>query len=245
MPSPDHRGCDFWVRGGLGVYGGVFATVIADNLKAIVDRADPLELRFNQAFVEYAQARGFKVDPAQVRSPQGKPRVERTVQFVRINFFAGESFIDLEDAQRRVGVWCQQRAGMRIHGTIQARPAEVFRLEEQPLLTPPPATSYDVPVYATAKVHWDYHIEVAKALYSVPQNLIGTRVDVRADRSLVRIFSGGQLVKVHPRQKPGGCSTDAEDLPSENTVYAMRDLDKLQRIAPSHGEAIGVYAAAC
>jgi len=170
-------------------FGGVFATVIPDNMKTIVDRADPLEPRLNQGFVEYAQARGFVVDPARVRSPKDKPRVERMVPFVRNSFFAGESFIDLADAQRRVEVWCRERAGMRIHGTIQLRPAEVFGLEELPVLAPAPTAPYDLPVYATAKVHRDHHIEVAKALYSIPGNLIGTRVDVRADRSLVRVFS--------------------------------------------------------
>jgi hypothetical protein len=39
-------------------YQGVFHTLIPDNLKAIVDGSDPLEPRLNQAFVEYAQARG-------------------------------------------------------------------------------------------------------------------------------------------------------------------------------------------
>ncbi|MDF1598130.1 MAG: hypothetical protein P1T08_18835 [Acidimicrobiia bacterium] len=81
-------------------------------------------------------------------------------------------------------------------------------------------------------------------MYSVPGNLIGTRVDVRADAQLVKVFSRGQLVKVHPRQKPGHRSTDPEDLPSEKTAYAMRDLDKLQRMAASYGLAIGVYATA-
>jgi len=47
----------------------VFATVIPDNMKAIVERSDPLEPRLNQAFVEYAQSRGFVIDPARVRSP--------------------------------------------------------------------------------------------------------------------------------------------------------------------------------
>jgi hypothetical protein len=225
-------------------FGGIFATVIPDNMKTIVDGADRLEPRLNQAFVEYAQARGFKVDPARVRSPQDKPRVERMVPFVRNNFFAGETFIDLADAQRRVEEWCRQRAGMRIHGTTQLRPAEHFGLEELPALAPPPTAPYDVPVYACAKVHRDHHIEVAKALYSVPGSLIGTRVDVRADRTLVRIFSAGQLVKTHPRQAPGGRSTDPADLPSDKTAYAMRDLDKLQRMAASHGPAVGAYAAA-
>jgi hypothetical protein len=86
--------------------------------------------------------------------------------------------------------------------------------------------------------------EVAKALYSVPGNLIGSRVDVRADRALVRVFQRGQLVKVHPRQAPGGRSTDPADLPSHTAVYAMRDLDRLRRMAAGHGEAIGVYATA-
>jgi hypothetical protein len=112
------------------------------------------------------------------------------------------------------------------------------------VLAAAPTEPYDVPIYATAKVHRDHHIEVAKALYSIPGNLIGTRVDVRADRSLVRVFSRGQLIKVHPRQRPGGRSTDPADLPSERTIYAMRDLDALQRMAASHGPAIGAYAAA-
>src|SRR3954462_9344627 len=86
---------------------GIFATVIPDNLAAVVDDADPLAPRLNQAFVEYAQARGFRIDPARVRSPQDKPRVERTVPFVRGSFFAGETFPDLPDAQRRVVTWGQ------------------------------------------------------------------------------------------------------------------------------------------
>jgi hypothetical protein len=225
-------------------FDGVFATVIPDNMKAIVDKADSTQPRLNQAFVEYAQSRGFVIDPARVRSPQDKPRVERMVPFVRQSFFAGETFVDLADAQRRAEEWCRQRAGMRVHGTIQARPAEVFRVQEQHRLGPAPTDVYDVPIYTTAKVHRDHHIEVARSLYSVPGNLIGQRVEVRADRSLVRVFARGQLVKVHPRQQPGRRVTDPDDLPAERTVYAMRDLDRLRRLAAGHGPAIGAFAAA-
>lgn len=139
-------------------FGGVFAVVIPDNLKAIVTEADDVDPRFNDAFLEYAQSRGFVIDPARVRSPKDKPRVERQVQYVRGSFFAGEDFLDLADAQRRAETWCSTTAGLRTHGTTQHRPAEVFRLEEAPLLLPAPTDPYDLPLYANPKVHRDHHL---------------------------------------------------------------------------------------
>jgi hypothetical protein len=109
---------------------------------------------------------------------------------------------------------------------------------------PAPTDAYDVPVYAVCRVHRDHHVEIAKALYSVPGNLLGARVQVRADRRVVRIFHRSQLIKVHPRQPPGRRSTDPADLPAEQTTYALRDIAHLQRLANSHGPAIGAYAAA-
>lgn len=225
-------------------FGGVFATVIPDNMSSVIDKASPTEPRFNQAFVEYAQSRGFVIDPARVRRPQDKPRVERVVPYVRASFFAGERFVDRDDAQRRAEEWCQNKAGMRVHGTTQCRPAELFALEEAARLLPAPTSRYDVPLYAKPKVHRDHHIEVAKALYSIPGNLIGFYVDARADAVLVKVFFRGQLVKVHPRKPPGGRSTDPADLPSEKTVYAMRDIERLQAMAAAHGPAVGTYARA-
>ncbi|HEX2062878.1 MAG TPA: IS21 family transposase [Acidimicrobiales bacterium] len=225
-------------------FGGVFRTVIPDNLKAVVDQANATEPRFNQAFVEYAQDRGFAIDAARVRRPQDKARVERNVFYVQASFFAGEHFVDLADAQRRAQEWCTLVAGLRIHGTTQARPAEVFAVEERHLLLAAPATPYDLPTYPHPLVARDHHIEVDKALYSVPGNRVGRRVDVRADRCLVRIFERGQLIKVHPRTHVGGRRTDAADLPAEKTPYAMRDLERLKALAAVHGPAVGAYAAA-
>jgi transposase len=233
------EGCDAaWV-----FFGGVFRTVVPDNMAAIVDRADALEPRINQAFCEYAQARGFAIDACRVRHPQDKPRVERVVPYVRRSFFAGEDFVDLADARRRAETWCRETAGRRVHGTTALRPAEHFAAEEAPKLLPAPLMPYDLPIYATPKVHRDHHVEVARALYSVPGNLIGQHVEVRADHQLVRVFHRGVLVKTHPRQAPGHRSTDAADLPADKSVYALRDLARLEAMAATHGPAIGAYAA--
>ena len=223
-------------------FGGVFRVLIPDNMKAIVDKADPTNPRLNAGFLDYAQARGFVVDPTRIRSPQDKPKVERAVPYVRGSFFAGEAFADLDDAQAKAVVWCRSEAGLRVHGTTQRRPAEVFAAEEVAHLLPEPEAAYDLPLFAEPKVARDYHVEVAKALYSIPCAYIGQRVSVRADSSLVRIYHRGNLIKVHPRKPPGGRSTDPTDYPADKAAYATRDLDYLRRVCAGHGPNVGTYA---
>jgi len=155
---------------------------------------------------------------------------------------AGEDFIDLADARRRAVTWCAATAGIRVHGRHACRPIELFNLEKKPRLGLAPTSRYDLPIYARPKVHRDHHIECGRALYLIPGDLIGAQVDVRADSQLVRVYHRGVLIKIHRRQAPGGRVTDAEDLPSEKTAYAMRDLDHLRRLAAAEGPAIGAYA---
>jgi transposase len=225
-------------------FGGVFAVVIPDNMKSIVVRAENTAPRFNDVFFEYAQSRGFVVDAARVATPTDKPRVERTVPYVRNNFFAAETFVDLADVRARAEVWCTETAGMRVHGTTQCRPIEEFRAEELPLLGRVPGTVFDVPRWSEPKVHRDFHVEVDRALYSAPHHLIGRQVKARRDQTTVKLYFRGELVKVHPRKAPGKRSTDPADLPTGKEIYATRDLDRLRRMAADHGDAIGVYATA-
>lgn len=117
-------------------FGGIFKVVIPDNLKAIVQQADPMGPRLNQAFVEYAQARGFVIDAARVRHPQDKPRVERTVAYVRSSFFAGETFRDLADAQARAERWCRDIAGLRVHGRPSVVPPRCSPSRKRPVCSP-------------------------------------------------------------------------------------------------------------
>jgi hypothetical protein len=223
-------------------YDGVFKVLIPDNMTPIVPKADSTDPQFSVGWMEYAQARGFFTDPARVAHPCDKPRVERMVQYVRGNFFAGEDFTDLADAQARAQGWCADKAGQRIHGTTCARPAVVFAEREAAVLLPAPTAVYQVPIYAQVKVHRDYHVQVGRALYSIPEHLRGQTLSVRADGELVKMFHRGQLVKTHPRQPAGGRSTDPADLPADKAGYAMRDLTRLIATAAGHGADIGIYA---
>ncbi|HOW95499.1 MAG TPA: IS21 family transposase, partial [Mycolicibacterium fallax] len=222
-------------------FGGVFAVLIPDNLKPVIADADAVNPQFSQGWLDYAGHAGFLTDPARVASPKDKPRVERAVQYVRRNFWDGETFTSLEQAQQAAVRWCCDTAGTRTHGTTCAQPGQVFTAEEQPKLLPVPAV-YDVPVFKTVKVHRDFHAEVGKALYSLPECWIGQRLDVRADAELVKFYRRGVLVKVHPRQRPGGRSTDPADLPEHKSGYALRDVAALIATCASHGPHVGIYA---
>ena len=223
-------------------FGGVFHVLIPDNMSAIVAQADAVNPQFTVGWLEYAQARGFGTDPARVAHPQDKPRVERMVQYVRNNFFAGETFIDLADAQNRVEQWCARTAGLRTHGTTCAQPVVVFAEREAAALLPISDVRYAVPVYAEVKVARDFHVQLAKALYSIPHHLRGQTLSARADGELAKFYHRGQLIKTHPRQPAGTRCTDPADLPADTTGYAMRDLHQLIATAAAHGPDIGLYA---
>jgi transposase len=223
-------------------FGGCPRRVVMDGMKACLDKADPCAPRFNRTFLEYANYRGFLPDAARPRHPKDKPVVENTVRFVRERFFKGETFIDLDDVQRRALVWCREIAGRRIHGTTRRVPVDVFETEEKAVLIALKPERFDPPRWTDCKIHPDHHVRVDGALYSVPSRWdVGMKVQVRADRSLVRIYGRGELIKTHDRKPAGGRSTDYNDYPDGKAPYAMRWPNFYCKRARELGASIGDF----
>ncbi|HEV7500625.1 MAG TPA: hypothetical protein VGQ33_11505 [Vicinamibacteria bacterium] len=219
-------------------FGGVVRRLVVDNLTPAVTRPDRYTPGLNRVFLEYAQYRGFVVDPAVPVHPTGKPRVERGIPYARQDFFRGECFLDVPDMQARAVVWCRDLAGTRVHGTTRQVPRVVFETLEQPTLLPLAPAPFDRPTWAWATVHGDHHIKFRHALYSLPTRYLHQRVEVRADSRLVRIYHWGELIKVHPLQSIGGRATDYTDYPAALTPYAMRDPAACARQAAQVGPAV-------
>lgn len=215
--------------------------IVIDNFKAAVETADRYTPRFNKTFLEYANYRGFLLDAARPRHPKDKPIIENGVRYARERFWKGETFIDVDDVWRRAQRWCRDVAGRRIHGTTRAVPIDIFEKEERPALIPWTAPRFDTPQWAQCKVHPDHHIRFQQALYSVPTRWIGCTMDVRGDRSLVRIYNRGELIKTHPRQMPGKHSTDYTDYPEQRAPFAMRWPDFYCKKAHELGEYAGTF----
>lgn len=224
-------------------FGAVPRKIVPDNTRAMIAHADAISPRLTDAFADYVQARGVFVDPARVKRPKDKARVENQVPYVRERWFDGEHFDSLEHAREHAANWCAEEAGTRTHGTTRLVPREVFEEHEKPRMTAAPTEPFDVPMWISAKVHPDHHIQVARALYSLPTRFIGKHVRVRADSRTVRIYLGTEQIKMHLRVGPGKRSTDPSDYPPGKSAWAFRTVDALLDKARGRGEHVGQYAA--
>ena len=225
-------------------FGGIPRYLVVDNFPAALAGPDPLDPRLTKGFLEYSQHRGFIADPARVRHPKDKPKVERGIQYVRERFFKGGEFRDLADVREQAARWCLEVAGLRIHGTTRWKPLVVFQDEERQTLATWDGEPYEIADWREAKVHQDHHIQCRSALYSVPSSLCppGRKVEVKVDSKLVRIYYQGQLIKTHLRQPKGGRATDPEDYPAELSPYTTRAPDGIRSKAAELGPAVGEFA---
>jgi transposase len=203
-------------------FGGVPASMVLDNLKPGVVKADIYDPTINRAYGELERHYGFVADPAKVRQPRHKGKVERLVGVVRKSFLAGRSFQTIDEANERVHNWCRKEIGMEIHGTTKRRPFELFRKEESAHLKPLPVERFECPLWKSCTVHPDHHIVFDHSYYSLPTRFIGQSVWVRGTQNLVQVFLNQELIKTHLRAtRPGTWATDRLDYPPEKLAYLM------------------------
>ena len=91
-------------------FGGIPRYLIIDNVPAAVARPDPLCPRPTRGFLEDSQHRGFVADPARVRHPRDKPKVERSMSYVRERLFRGGDFHGLAHLRNEAQRWCLEMA---------------------------------------------------------------------------------------------------------------------------------------
>jgi transposase len=102
-------------------FGGIPGTIVLDNLKAGVIKADIYDPTLHFAYADLERHYGFVADPAKVRSPKLKGKVERVVPVVRKHLLAGRSFKDIIEANARALSWSKDEIGQEVHGTIKRK----------------------------------------------------------------------------------------------------------------------------
>lgn len=220
-------------------FGAVPRTIIIDNLKAGVIKSDVYDPTINRSYADCERHYGFIVDPAKVRVPRHKGRVERSISLPRQQILAGRAFANIEEANAYALRWCRHDIGEEITSTTGHKPYELFIKEEKQQLLPLPEKPFCCPVWQQAKVHRDCHVVFQGSFYSVPNAYVGQTVDLRADAAMVQIYdqSNQKIIKRHIRTKEKGQSvTDIKDYPPTMAEFIQSNAEtytaKAQEIGP-------------
>lgn len=225
-------------------FGGVPRVVVPDNLKAAVIRAafsidEPTAL--NRSYRELARHYGFLVDPTPVYDPEKKGKVESGVKYVRRNFWRPRNLRDVREAKDELARWTQEVAGKRQHGATGRQPLAQFETIERAHLNPLPTKPFIPVSWKQGIVHRDSHVVFERRLYSVPWQLVGQTVWIKADSATVAIYHQDERVATHARNGTGHRSTVESHLPEGRSPMRHRNRAYWEERADRMGPAVGKY----
>lgn len=230
-------------------FGGVPKTLVPDNLKAAVLRADWYDPDVNPKLLAFCQHYGTVLLPTKPRMPRHKGKVERGIDYVQENGLKGRTFKTLQEQNEFLLHWEATVADTRIHGTTRKQVIKVFEETERAALGPLPTDRFPCFQEGQRKVGRDAHVSVAKSYYSVPPEYLGHTLWVRWDNRLVRIYDlEMQLICTHAVQPLGKFSTLKEHIASEKISAVERGIDwlleKIEFIGPkTHAWSLGCVSA--
>ena len=226
-------------------FGGVPRTLVVDNLKAAVTKADWFDPELNPKIIAFCQHYGTVMLPTKPYMPRHKGKVERGVDYVQENALKGRTFTALEEENRFLLDWESGVADTRIHGTTRKQVGRLFADVEKPALLPLPEERFANFREAQRIVHRDGHVEVDKAYYSVPPEYLGHTVWARWDQRLVRVFNQRfELLGTHVKRLPGSFSTLDAHLHSAKISEVERGTRALLQRAAQLGPHSEIWAKA-
>jgi transposase len=226
-------------------FGGVPRTLVIDNLRAAVTRADWFDPELNAKVAEFCQHYGTVMLPTRPAMPRHKGKIEAGVKYAQNNALPGRSFESLSAQNLFLLEWESGVADTRIHGTTRQQVIKIFNEVERPKLLSLPASLFPMFEEAPRTVHRDGYIELQRAYYSVPPEYVGRQVWARWESKLVRVFNQRrEVIAVHALAEPGRFATDPNHLHSPHRRIIQHSLDYLLDRARLIGAHTGSWAEA-
>lgn len=217
-------------------FNGVPQTVLLDNLKSGVIKADIYDPTLNISYAECARYYGFVIDPSKVRTPTHKGKVERSIQIIRQQLLAGRTYDSIHKLNEYTLNWCRNIISNEVTRTTGEAPMVRFKRDEQEKLIKLPAVPYEYAIWQTLKVARDQHITFKGSFYSLPIKYVGKTVLLKATQKMIYIHELGKQVKVHPRAHiKGQWQTDINDYSKDARYY----LDNTPEICIQRAAKIG------
>ena len=170
-------------------FGGYTDEILYDNMTQVVlERAlRTEENKWNPLFEDFAKYYGFRTRLCWPYRPETKGKIERTIGFIKSNFFLGRPFTDLRDLNGQALRWCNTVNAERIHATTGVVP--ISQLEEEQLHPAGDRAPYQIVVTETRRVSRECFVSYLGNRYSVPWRFAGreAQLEVRNGALIVRV----------------------------------------------------------
>lgn len=223
-------------------YGGVTASIVPDNLKSAVTKANRYDPTINHLFAEFADHYGTTILPARVRAPRDKGSVESAVLIAQrwiIAALRNCTFFSLEELNSAIleQVEFINNRPMKDHGGRSRN--ERFEDCDKPYLKELPAKRFTISeIKHDLKVGLNYHIQFRKHFYSIPYSLAKKKVDVHLNGATIEIYHNGVHCCRHQLSlRPHGYTTKNDHMPPNHAfVRGFRPewlIEKAQDIGSS------------
>jgi transposase len=224
-------------------------TIVPDNLKSAVTKADRYDPVINTHFGLMCDHYGITVLPARVRKPKDKAVVESNVLHVQEFVLArlrNRQFFSLSELN--TALWEElenyNNRPMKDYGGLSRR--QRFETEDLPFAKPLPKQPFTITrVKDNVKVARDYHVQFDKHFYSVPYTLSGKRIQIRQNGNLVEIYHSIERVSCHQLSlKKFSFTTKMEHMPPAHRYVKGWSsgyfLEEAAKIGPSTVRAIEI-----
>ena len=174
-----------------------------------------------------------------ITDKKDKPNAEGTVGNISTWITAAlrnEQFFSLVELNRVIREKLEQ-FNRKLFQKKEGSRLDLFLEDEKPLLSPLPATRFELSDWKTATVQFNYHISVDGMLYSVPYEYIKKKVDVKVTDTTIEIFYNHNRIASHHRLKgrPGQYSTITEHMPEDHQKYLEWNGDRFRKWAERIG----------
>ncbi len=245
------QGLEHWVGAHVHAFealGCVPRVVVCDNLRSGVSRAHRYEPDVNATYEEMAAHYGVAITPTRPGKPRDKAKVEAGVLLAERWILArlrNRRFYSLAEANAAIAE-CVAAINQRPFPKMPGSRRDWFEELERPVMRPLPESRYEFARWRIGlKVNIDYHVESNRHYYSVPYQLVGTRVDVRTTASTVEVFHASRRVASHLRDDtPGRHSTDSAHMPESHRRHTEWSPSRIIAWAEKSGPSTAALAAA-
>lgn len=201
FPTFNRFYCKVFLSEGIKYFMGAAKRCMIDNTSVIIASGTGRNAKPAPEMKAFGDRFGFEFEAHEKGDANRSARVEGPFYYIERNFYPGRTFNDLEDLNRQLADWCKKKSH-RVIRDLQARPIDLYQTERVHL-KPLPIYIPEVYELHSRMVNLEGNVHLHTNRYSVPDELLGRRVQVRETIDKVRVYHGHELVAEHKREYEG------------------------------------------